>query len=208
MKYQSIKQRAKIYLNSNDAIKENVPKTLNTVANVNVVKNYKFQMNIPLELNSKSRMAVSSFRYKANVVTNALNPVVDIGTVYIKNIPPKNIFSSEGFRKGTPLLNMLFSNATGNNLLQCNDLELNDIELPTNTSWLNNGIDIFVDTKKRDDVDDLIEGCPAIDNWTMVLIIYDVEDYEYITKENDSKVHNIATASRQDIREPPFIKIT
>jgi hypothetical protein len=207
MKYQSVKQRAKIYLNSRDAVKDEIPKTLNTVPNVNITTNYRFNMNIPLELNEKSRLAVSSFRYKANVGVLAANPTVDIGKVYIKNIPPRNIFSSEGFRNGTPLLNMYFSNSNANNAMTYNDLEMNDIELPSNTSWLNNGIDICVDTMKKDDNGTLINGCPSDDDWTMVLIIYDIEDYEYLEKQVDNKVHNIPNATRLDAREHPFMKL-
>ena len=43
-----------------------------------------------------------------------------------------------------------------------------------NGSWIQNGIDIFVDSKKLDVNDTDIEGCIDNDEFILTLIIYDV----------------------------------
>lgn len=196
MIYQSLKQKAKIILNSKDAIKTETTATLNTVANTNITTNYHFDMKIPLILNEKAMLSVVSFRYKANVAVLSSQPTTDIGKVYIKNIPPRNVFDSEGYKNGVTLFPHYFSNSNGNNAIVYDDLKTNDLQLSSDTSWLNNGIDIFVSTMKKDDSGDDIKGCPSDDNWTLTLVIYDVQDFEYLKKELDDKVHNMSNPTR------------
>ena len=67
----------------------------------------------------------------------------------------------------------------------------NSMMLPgDNGAWIQNGIDIFVDSKKLDVNNDNIKGCIDNDEWILTLIIYDVEEYDTIDNNMDSKVHN------------------
>ena len=55
------------------------------------------------------------------------------------------------------------------------DYEMNYIDIQNNTSWLNDGIDIVVESKMIDTNGKAINGFPENDNWQMELLIYDAE---------------------------------
>lgn len=143
-----------------------------------VCTNYKFKLqNLPTNLNDKCRMAVVSFDYVNNT---PLNPKT-VGGVYIKSIAPVDTFSSSGYYNG----NMLLSAYMGDNVSYQNpDIEQNSIPLPNNiTNILQNGLDIFVDSKKRDITNKDINGNTLDDTFKLWLVVYELEDFEYITHE-------------------------
>lgn len=187
----SMKQKAKIILNSQNATKTLVVKTIfdvdtNANANVNVCTNYNFKFDIPIQLKSNSRLAATDFIWNSSVVATGIE---EVGGVYCKSITPYNVFNSEGYHKGCHLLSCVYS--TDVLRYENNNLEMNSISLQNdNSSWINNGIDIFVDSKFLDATPLDIGGCFEEDNWSLVLIIYDVEEYDTLTTELSEKIKN------------------
>ncbi len=155
--------------------------------NVNVVTNYNFKLtNInPSSFNSKTRMAVQSFYWSPIPHSEYINK---IGNVYIKNIPQTDVYSSQGIYKGVQLVAGTFSR--DRLIFENQDIYHNYIKLPMNKDFLQNGIDIFVDTKKQDDSGNDIGGCPATDSWQLALILYDIEDEEYLYQDMSQKQRN------------------
>lgn len=181
----SMKQKAKIVLNSNDATKTTITKTISGVANTAVVTNYKFNVSLSVPLSNNSRIVASSFIYNPN---NTTTSATEIGGVYCKSLTPYNTYNSEGYYKGTHLLSGFMNNTPF--IYENHNVEINSMPLHSdNGAWLNNGIDIFVDTKKKDATTD-IGGCIDVDSWALTLIIYDVEEYETLTTELSSKIKN------------------
>lgn len=179
----SMKQKAKIILNSKDAIKTTVSKTISTVA-TNVITNYKFNVNLSVPLSNNSRIVASSFIFNHN---NATLSAKEVGGVYCKSLTPYNTFNSEGYYKGTHLLSTILDGVPI--LYENQNIEMNSMPLHAdNGAWLNNGIDIFVDSKKLDDTLVDIGGCIDADSWVLTLIIYDVEEYKTISTELSSKI--------------------
>jgi hypothetical protein len=143
-----------------------------------ICTNYKFRLeNLPNNLNDKCRMAVVSFDYLSN---NALN-TKSIGGIYIKNISHADTFTSQGYYNGC----LLLTTYLGNNVSYQNaDIEQNSIPLPHNiNNILQNGLDIFIDSKNKDSKDIDIKGNTLDNSFNISLLIYELEDFEYITNE-------------------------
>lgn len=143
-----------------------------------VCSNYKFKLqNLPSNLNDKCRLAVQSFDYINNNTMRAKK----IGGVYVKNIAPVDTFSSSGYYNG----NMLLSAYLGNNVSYVNpNIEQISVPLPHNiASILQNGLDIFVDSKKTDSTNQDINGNTLEDTFNLCLVVYELEDFEYVTNE-------------------------
>ena len=153
---------------------------------VPVCTNYRFKLDtVPMNLNSKCRLAVQSFDYIKNYNTNSTR---GIGAVYIKSLPPTDIYSSQGYYKGSLLLNGNFANSFS---YQNTDYEYNSLPVPENMSQiLQNSIDIFVDTKKKDIGNDDIEGCINDDQFNICLAVYEFDDFEYVTNDLNEKTKN------------------
>lgn len=151
-----------------------------------VCTNYKFKLdNKPVDLNDKCKLAVQSFDYIKNYNTQSCKSV---GGVYFRNLFPSNTFSSQSDGNGTMLLSTNFLDTFD---FQNNEMMNNSIPLPNNiNNILNNDLDIFVDTKKRDIYNQDINGCIDDDAWSMVLVIYELDEYELVNKELDTKIKN------------------
>ena len=155
--------------------------------NVYVVTNYNFRLtNInPSVFSSKTRMSVQSFYWCPIPHSEYTNK---IGNVYMENIPQIDSYNTQGIYKGVQLVAGTFSRDKLR--YENQDIYNNYIKLPMNKDFLQNGIDIFVDTKKQDDSGVDVGGCPATDSWQMVLIIYDIEDDEYLYQDISPKQRN------------------
>lgn len=160
-----------------------------TVYNVLVysVSNYNFKLtNInPSVFGSKTRLAVQSFYWSPTPESDYTNK---IGNVYIKNIPQADIYSTQGMYKG---IQLLANNFSKDKILYENpDIYQNYIKLPINKDFLQNGIDILIDTKKFDDTNVDIAGNIVNDSWQLALILYDIEDDEYLYQDMSQKQRN------------------
>jgi hypothetical protein len=153
---------------------------------VEVCSNYKFKLqNAPVNLSEKCRLAVQSFHYLKNYDTK---PIQGIGGVYIKSLPPIDLYTTQGYYKGQLLSNANFADTFE---YQNADFEYNSIPLPDNmTQLLQNGIDIFVDTKKLNFSNEDVKGFVDEDAFNLSLIIYEIDDFEYITDEMNTNVKN------------------
>lgn len=153
---------------------------------IGVCTNYKFKLNnLPNNLDGKCRLAVQSFDYVKNYATTNCKSV---GGVYLKNILPPDTYSSQGHYKGTLILPAYFGNSFS---YQNSDLEYNSIALPNNISqFLQEGIDVFVDCKKRNFGNQDISGCINDDTFNLSLIIYELEDFEYLYQDMSEKQRN------------------
>jgi patatin-like phospholipase/acyl hydrolase len=148
--------------------------------------NYRFKLqNKPFDLNDKCRLAIQSFEYARNYNTTKCRSV---GGVYFKNILPNDIYSSQGYADGTLLLPAYFV-ATFS--FQNSDIENSSIPLPSNiNNILHNNLDIFIDSKKLNFNNQDIRGCLDDDAWSMTLVIYEIDEYDPITHELDTKLRN------------------
>lgn len=169
-KYKTLRQLYKIVLQSNDAdLKETVTKVGNG-ANIDVVKKYFFNLKTPTIISKTARLAVRSFL--CNNVNSNLDNAVSIGGVYSPTLSQRNVYQSSGTTKGVHLLSQNFKKLQQNDY-QNPDYDMNYIDIQNNINWLNEGIEIIVDTKLLDDNGVDIGGCPDVDNWVLELIIYD-----------------------------------
>jgi hypothetical protein len=155
------------------------------VVNTRVCTNYRFKIDERFVLNEKCKIAVEAFQY-----LDLSNPAEckSFGGVYIKNITPSDTYNSQGNYKGTLLLPAFF----GDNInYQNNNLEYTSIQLPHNASQLlQNGLDIFIDTKTKDQNDRDIMGAMLEDVFVLSLIIYELDDYDYINLDLNEKIKN------------------
>jgi hypothetical protein len=159
------------------------------IVNTQICTNFKFRIDEKFTLNDKCKIAVESFQY-----LDISNPAVcrSIGGVYIKNISSSDTFNSQGHYKGTLLLPAHFGNDIN---YQNNNLEYTSIQLPYNASQiLQNGLDIFIDTKIADQNGDDIMGAILEDAFSLSLIIYEIDDFEYISLDLNEKTKNYNTA--------------
>ena len=148
--------------------------------------NYRFKLqNKPFDLNDKCRLAIQSFEYVRNYNTTKCKSV---GGVYFKNILPNDIYSSQGYADGTLLLPAYFVNTFS---FQNSDIENTSIPLPSNiNNILHNNLDIFIDSKKLNFNNHDIRGCIDDDAWSMTLVIYEIDEYDPINHELDTKLRN------------------
>ena len=153
-----------------------------------VCTNHRFKLdNLPESLNDKCRLSVESFQYVKNYNTFDCK---SIGGVYIKSLTSTNTTSSQGYSKGVPMLPLYFGeNVSYNNF----DIEKTSIPLPHNISQiLQNGIEIFVDSKKISAANQDISGFIDEDAFNLSLVIYELEDFEYVDQVlNDGVKHTI-----------------
>lgn len=150
-----------------------------------VCTNYRFKLAVPpLDIHDKCRLAVQSFDYAKNYPTSNCK---SIGAVYIKNITPIDIYTTQGYQNGTFLLPVNFQSTFS---YENNDILNTSIPLPNNmTQLLQNGIDIFIDSKKRNQNNQDIKGCIDDDRFSLTLAIYEIDDEEYVssTMNKDAK---------------------
>ena len=151
---------------------------------VPVCTNYRFKLqNLPTNLSSNCRLAIRTFDYVKNY--NTFN-CKSVGGVYLQQISPVDTYNTQGYYKGTLLLPVYFGNTI---TYQNSDIEFNSIPLSNNISQLlQNGLDIFVDSKKRNHINQDIVGNINEDTFNISLIIYEIEDYDYITREKNDGV--------------------
>jgi len=156
---------------------------------VNIVKNYRFRLDTkPFDLNDKCRIALQHFDYIKTV--NATTK--SIGGIYFKNLIPFDTYNSQGDGYGTLLLPYRFDSSQS---YQNSDMQLNSISLPYNiNNILHNNIDIFVDTKKLNFLNNDIQGCFEDEAWSLTLVVYEQDEFELINKELDTKVKNYINA--------------
>ena len=156
---------------------------------VAVCTNYNFKLrDVPFNLNDKCRMSVQSFDYVRNYNTQNCK---NVGGVYLKSLHTQDVYSSQSYR-GSLILPAYFGNSFSH---QNNDIEFNSIPLPHNMMQiLQNGFDVYIDSKKRTFGDEDIEGNIADDTFNLTLVIYEIEDYEPISHELDTKIKNYVNA--------------
>ncbi len=153
---------------------------------VRVCTNYRFKLDSrPFDLNDKCRLAVQQFDYVKNYKTenNA-----SVGGVYFKNIFPSNTYASQGNQDGTLLLSTHFGKT-----MSYHNTDSENYSIPLSNSInniLHNDIDIFVDTKKLNFLNKDINGCIDDDSWCLTLVIYELDDFEYVNKELDTSIKN------------------
>ncbi len=154
---------------------------------VEVCTNYRFKLeNIPYDLNDKCRIAVQSFDYIRNYKTNECPSV---GNVYLKSIMPSNTYTSKIENHGTLALPTNFIDTFS---YENHDIENNSMPLPMNIGQiLQNSFDIFIDSGKTNFNNQNIRGFIDEDAWSMTLLIYEQDEFEFINKELDPKIHNI-----------------
>lgn len=140
-----------------------------------VCTNYKFKLpNLPLNLNDKCRLAVHSFDYVKNYPVGSKR----IGAVYSKQLSFVDTYSTQALYKGVPLLTHSFAESFH---YQNNDVENSLLSLPNNMmNILQNGLDIFVDSRKNNFSNQDIQGNIDEDAFNMVLCIYEIDEDEYI----------------------------
>lgn len=155
-----------------------------------VCTNYEFLLNnIPFDLNDKCRLAVLSFDYIRNYIVPTKKSV---GGVYLKELIPSNTYSSQSVTGGTLLLQAGFAD---NFSYQNQQLEINSMNLPYNVNTiLQNKINIFVDSKKRNYDNADINGCLDDDSWSLALVIYELNEIEVKTNELDTNTKNYVNA--------------
>jgi hypothetical protein len=153
--------------------------------NTRTCTNYKFKIDEKFILNEKCKISLESFHYLD--ISNPAN-CNEFGGVYIRNISSSDTYNSQGNYNGHLLLSAHF----GNNIIYNNyNLEYSSVQLPYNASQLlQNGLDIFIDTKIKDQNDADIKGALLEDQFTMSLIIYELEDYDYINVDLNEKIKN------------------
>jgi hypothetical protein len=140
-----------------------------------VTTNFQFKLPIsPLDLHDKCRMSVQSFDYAKNYSTFNCR---SIGGVYFRNLSPIDVYSTQAYNNGTLLLTANFQNSFS---YQNSDIMSNSIAMPNNmTQLLQNGLDIHVDTKKRNTINQDIRGFIDEDEFSLTLVIYEIDDEEY-----------------------------
>ena len=153
---------------------------------VPVCTNYNFRLNnLPFHLTDKCRLAVSSFVWVKNYPTFNCKSV---GGVYCKSISPVDTYSTQGYYKGNLLLPAYF----GENITYHNaDIEQNCIPMPEGNQLLQNGLDIFIDTKKMSQANQDISGNIDEDKFNLELIIYEIDDFEYVSNNLNEDARNL-----------------
>jgi hypothetical protein len=159
-----------------------------TLDPVQVCTNYKFKLDaLPNNLNDKCRLVVQSFNYVKNYPTANCKSV---GGVYIKSIPFVDTYTSQGsqaYYKGTMVLPAYFGNTfTYSN----NDADFNSVPVNNITQLLQNGIDVFIDSKKRNFYNQDIAGCINDDAFSLTLLVYELDDYDYKSVDLNEKTKN------------------
>ena len=153
---------------------------------ISICTNYKFRLeNLPVHLSDKCKLAVGDFIWAENVATY---PCKGIGGVYCKSMSPVDTYTSQGYYKGNLLLPAYF----GENVVYHNaDIEQSGIPMPDGNQFLQNGLDIFIDTKKINNANQDIQGNIADDAFSLTLIVYEIEDFEYVSLEMNDNRRNI-----------------
>lgn len=150
-----------------------------------ICTNYKFRLeNLPIHLSDKCKLAVADFVWAENTSTY---PCKGVGGVYCKSMSPVDTYSTQGYYKGNLLLPAYF----GENITYRNtDIEQHGIPMPDGNQFLQNGLDIFIDSKKVNNANQDIQGNIDDDTFSLTLIVYEIEDYEYVSLDMDEKVRN------------------
>jgi hypothetical protein len=145
-----------------------------------IVKEYKFRIDLQNFMTSKVRIAVKSFILVSNleygnIPTSWNNEPRNVGNVYIKNLRDPNCYSLDPRLKHTfSLLTMpLLTDNTRNEYEYYNNDILNTSKLIQNTSFRNTEWEIVVDAGIEN-----IVGLPDDCRWSLTLIIYDTEEEE------------------------------
>ncbi len=176
--YEDAMAQPPVYININACGTGNDHSFTKVEKYVPVCSNYKFKLNtLPSNLNDKCRLSVSSFDYVSN--NNTPLSSKSVGAIYMKGISPFDTFSSQGYYNGTNILSAFL----GETLTYQNaDIEQNSIPLPHNiANILQNGIDIFVDSKTKDGYGQDIGGDLSNNSFNLHLVVYELEDFEYIS---------------------------
>ena len=166
--------------------------TKHSIEKVPVCTNYRFKFdNLPLNLNDKCRLSVQSFEYVKNYGTFNCS---SIGGVYVHGLHPVDVYQSQGNYKGLLLLPNYFGESFHHTANTLEDVSYN---LPANMAQiLQNGLDIFVDTKKKNYHNVDIKGCIDADSFNLTLVVYEIDDYEYITNELNDNTRNYHSAAK------------
>ena len=194
MLYTNYKQVARLVLKSIDAEQETTDRQFTvdtTTTNYPVVTKYTYNVNLPFyKFTKNTKLAVESFSYLS---TNLEDKSVGIGDIFLLNIKKSNIYHSYiGARKGTCILSKNLSKS----FEYINpDVINNSIDITGNTGFIEgNPLEIFVDTKIKDDISD-INGCLEENFWSLTLVIYEEEKEENPKDYVDDKVKNYSKPS-------------
>jgi hypothetical protein len=144
----------------------------------NFNKKYRFKIDLINQMSPNVRMAVKSFVFHKGSLLKGWtyksydNDDREIGDIYIDNLYDKNGFhSNSNIRNKFHLLSypICYQNVEE----YVNHDILNTSKSIQCTAFQNNYFDIVVDTKIKDINGRKINGCPAVSNWSMTLILYD-----------------------------------
>lgn len=144
----------------------------------NFNKKYRFRIDLINQMSPNVRMAVKSFVFHRGSLLNGWtyksydNDDREIGDIYIDNLYDKNGFNSNSnIRNKFHLISypICYQNVEE----YINHDILNTSKSIQCTAFQNNYFDIVVDTKIKDKDGRKINGCPAVSNWSMTLILYD-----------------------------------
>jgi len=189
MLYTNYKQVAKLILKSEDATKDVVgTHTLSTVQNIPSIGLYTFFVNLPFyKFTKNTKLAVEKFTFVSDNYT-----FIDVGDIYIKNIKKSNVYHSSK-KAGTCILSLSLGKT---NEYINPDVINNSIDITGNTSFLEgNPLEIFLDTKVKDDSDVDIKGCSDESVWSLSLIIYEEVKEENLKDYADDNVKLLSKPS-------------
>ena len=152
---------------------------------LNICTNYNFRMeDMPYDLKDKCKLSLTHFIW-AEKEPNY--DVKGIGGVYCKSLTPIDTYNSQGYYKGNLLLPAYF----GQDITYRNtDLEQTSIPIANVKQLLSNGLDIFIDTKKINQALQDIKGNIDNDPFSLTLVIYEIDEFDYVSYDMDPKVRN------------------
>lgn len=174
-KYKTNKQLYKLILNSNYATSTVIKQETISGNNVDVITKYFFKLNIQLPFIKNAKLAVRSFlSNRTSVIINNDNMPLEVGAIYSPTLNNRNIYTNDN-KRGAHLLSQNLIDDDYITEYHNPNYDMNYIDIQNNISWLNDGIEIIVDSKIRNDGGFSIGGCSSNHNWVIELIIYEDE---------------------------------
>jgi hypothetical protein len=191
------------YVRNNEGVRLQHPVGEDIYSNKKFYTKYRFKVNLLNPMSKNLKIAVKSFS-----IYNSLQSGSDfyswdmtdrnIGCVYIDNVYDKNSFHSDpNVNNKFHLLSMPLCHGTVQTYFN-NDI-LNSAKSIQNNIFQNNYLDIVVNAKIRDFLDNETFGVPETAHWNLTLILYDTEF------EENPKLENYG---RMPVMPPKIIDLT
>ena len=168
-KYDNYRPYRTIVLNSEDATKTLVSKTIATVV-VDVCQNYRYDIDLGSADLRDCRFNVKSFNMKHNALIVTLKYV---GGVYLKSYPTITQYNSGGTANGYLLLSQIFAN----NDIIYNNSDIIDKGIPiTDVNMFQSPIDLYIQSNQRDDANESINGLIDTENFILEILISKLDE--------------------------------